>query len=80
VDFNKNVAARIDPLPGMKIGVLESNGAQNYTNWDILRSYHPMFGNASFMDPVKGIYEMGDDFYETSGGIFMDSPYYSSLV
>ena len=80
VDFNKNVAARIDPLPGMKIGVLESNGSQNYTNWETLRTYHPMFGKASFIDPVRGIYEVGDDFYRTSGGIFMDSPYYSKLV
>ena len=80
VDFNKNVAARIDPLPGMKIGVLESNGSQNYTNWATMRTYHPMFGKASFIDPVQGIYEVGDDFYETSGGIFMDSPYYSKLV
>ena len=80
VDFNKNIAARIDPLPGMKIGVLESNGSQNYTNWDIMRSYHPMFGKASFIDPVRGIYEVGEDFYQTSGGIFLDSPYYSSHV
>lgn len=80
VDFNKNVAARIDPLPGMRIGVLESNGSQNYTNWETLRTYHPMFGKASFIDPVRGIYEVGNDFYETSGGIFMDSLYYSKLV
>ena len=41
VDFNKNVASRIAPLPGMKIGVLESNGAQNYANWEKMRTYHP---------------------------------------
>jgi len=80
VDFNKNIAARIDPLPGMKIGVLESNGSQNYTNWQTMRAYHPMFGKASFIDPVRGIYEVGDDFYKTSGGIFMDSDYYSQFV
>ena len=33
VDWNKNVAARLAPLPGMKIGVLESNGHQNYSKW-----------------------------------------------
>lgn len=80
VDFNKNIAARIAPLPGMKIGVLESNGSQNYVNWNEMRTYHPMFGNASFIDPVRGIYEVGNDFYKTSGGIFLDSPYYSQLV
>lgn len=80
VDFNKNIAARIAPLPGMKIGVLESNGPQNYANWAAMRTYHPMFEKASFIDPVRGIYELGNDFYETSGGIFQDSPYYSQLV
>ena len=80
VDFNKNIAARIAPLPGMKIGVLESNGPQNYANWAAMRTYHPMFGTASFIDPVQGIYELGNDFYENSGGIFQDSPYYSKLV
>lgn len=80
VDFNKNIASRIDPLPGMKIGVLESNGSQNYTDWQKMRTYHPMFGKASFIDPVRGIYRLDDCFYETSGGIFMDSEYYSSHV
>ena len=80
VDFNKNIAARIDPLPGMKIGVLESNGSQNYTNWQTMRTYHPMFGKASFIDPVEGIYTVDDIFYATSGGIFMDSEYYSKQI
>ena len=80
VDFNKNVAARIAPLPGMKIGVLESNGPQNYTDWDKMRTYHPLFGKVSYIDPVKGIYTLGEEFYQTSGGIFCDSPYYSQVV
>ena len=54
VEINKNVAARIAPIPGIKIGAVESNGAQNYTNWEKLYSYHPM-GNESFAAPKNGI-------------------------
>lgn len=78
VDFNKNIAARIDPLPGMKIGVLESNGSQNYANWDTMRSYHPLFGQLDF-DPHGGIYTTGNDFYETCGGMFHSPAYYEQL-
>ena len=80
VDFNKNVAARIAPLPGMKIGVLESNGPQNYSNWGKMRTYHPLFGKVSYIDPVAGIYNLGEEFYQTSGGIFCNAPYYTDLV
>ena len=80
VDFNKNVAARIAPLPGMKIGVLESNGAQNYANWDAMTSYHPLYGKADFISTKNGLFQLGDEFYRTSGGIFCDAPYYSKAV
>lgn len=80
VDFNKNIAARIDLLPGMKIGVLESNGAQNYANWEKMKTYHPLFGSAPYIEAKKGIFELGEAFFETSGGIFCDSPYYEQFV
>jgi L-alanine-DL-glutamate epimerase-like enolase superfamily enzyme len=80
VDFNKNIAARITPLPGMKIGVLESNGAQNYADWDRLRSYHPLYNKAGFLDPKDGIYQLDDSFYCCSGGIFSHAPYYAEQV
>lgn len=80
VDFNKNVAARIAPLPGMKIGVLESNGAQNYANWEAMKSYHPLFGTAEFISTRNGLFQLDEEFYRTSGGIFCDAPFYSSAV
>ncbi len=80
VDFNKNVASRIAPLPGMKIGVLESNGAQNYANWDAMTAYHPLHGNADFISTQKGLFHLGEEFYQTSGGIFCDAPYYSKVA
>lgn len=79
VEINKNVAARIAPIPGIKIGAVESNGAQNYTNWENLYSYHPM-GNESFAAPKNGIYELNEKFFETAGGIYRDSEYYSAVV
>jgi L-alanine-DL-glutamate epimerase-like enolase superfamily enzyme len=42
VDWNKNIAARLDPFPGLGTGLLESNGHQNYKNWATMETYHPM--------------------------------------
>ncbi|MBE6695590.1 MAG: L-alanine-DL-glutamate epimerase [Ruminococcaceae bacterium] len=80
VDFNKNVAARIELFPGMKIGIVESNGAQNYVNWEKMMTYHPLYGKAGFIEAKNGIFNLDDDFYKTSGGIFLKSDYYESLV
>lgn len=80
VEFNKNVAARIDKFPGIKIGILESNGMQNYTNWEKLQSYHPMYGKADYIKQEHGIFTLNEEFYEISGGIFRDSEYYNGLV
>ena len=69
VDWNKNVAARLPALPGMKIGVLESNGHQNYKNWEQMKKRHPMAG-ADWIETKDGIFYLSDDFYKHSGGIF----------
>ena len=79
VEINKNVASRIAPIPGIKIGAVESNGAQNYTNWEKLYSYHPM-GSESFAAPKDGVYNLNDKFFETAGGIYRDSEYYTSAI
>ena len=69
VDWNKNVAARLAPLPGMKIGVLESNGHQNYTNWQKMKEAHPCYG-AKWIESIDGLFNLDKDFYLQSGGIF----------
>jgi hypothetical protein len=79
VDWNKNVAARLAPLPGLKIGVVETNGHQNYTNWEAMRKYHPCYG-AAWTEAKQGVFSLGDDFYRQSGGIFQPSPHYRSVV
>lgn len=78
-DWNKNIAARLAPLPGLKIGAMESNGHQNYTNWEAMKSYHPSYP-APWIEPKGGIYQLSDAFYTNSGGIFESSPHYLSLV
>ena len=79
VDWNKNVAARLAPLPGMKIGVLESNGHQNYVNWEKMMSYHSCAGASWLINP-PGLFVLDDNFYAESGGILKESIHYNNLV
>ena len=78
VEWNKNVAARIKTLPKMKIGILESNGEQNYVRWEELYKAHPC-GDKPFAKCQNGLYTLGEEFFETSGGIFNKSIKYETL-
>ncbi|GAH03854.1 unnamed protein product, partial [marine sediment metagenome] len=78
VDWNKNVAARIDPFPGLGIGLLETNGHQNYKNWKQMESYHP-FPDTPWRKTVNGMFTLDDDFYKKSGGILTDSEHYMKM-
>ncbi len=79
VDWNKNVAARLAPLPGMKIGVLETNGHQNYRHWGKMRSYHPC-RNADWAQIDRGLFKLNDDFYARSGCFLDQSEHYLDLL
>ena len=79
VDWNKNVAARLDNLPGIKTGVLEANGHQYYKNWDKMKSYHPM-GDRNWVDANDGFFVLDESFYMNSGGIFEHAPYYENIA
>jgi L-alanine-DL-glutamate epimerase-like enolase superfamily enzyme len=78
VDWNKNVAARLAPFPGLGLGLLETNGHQNYKNWEAMVSFHPCAG-APWTKTVKGVFNLDKDFYEKSGGIFMPSVHYQKM-
>ncbi len=78
VEWNKNVAARLKPIPGLNMGLVETNGRQNYAYWDEMMSYHPM-PNASWVKANKGVFDLDESFYRTSGGIFKPSPHYMNL-
>lgn len=77
-DWNKNVAARLAPLPGVKGGLMEANGHQNYKRWDELKSFHPLAG-ASWTRWEDGAFPLDEQFYATSGGIFLPSAHYDGL-
>ena len=78
VEWNKNVAARLSPFPGIGIGLLETNGHQNYKNWDIMKGYHPC-KDSPWAKTQNGVFELNDDYYSKSGGIFMPSPHYEEM-
>ena len=79
VEWNKNVAARLKTFPGLgSLGLLESNGHQNYKNWNTLVSYHPR-KDASWVKVNHGLYQLGDDFYSSGGGIFDPVPHYEEM-
>ena len=77
VEWNKNIAARIKTLPEMKVGILESNGEQNYVNWETMQNESP-FGKKGACK--NGIYELTEEFFEKSGGIFEETKYYTNLL
>lgn len=78
VDWNKAVAARLEPFPLLTIGLQETNGHQYYINWDKMMSYHPE-ANARWTVTRKGVYETDKSFYEKSGGILEDSKHYVDM-
>jgi len=79
LDWNKNVAARLAPLPEFKTGVLESNGHQNYRDWDKMLGYHPSPG-AGWLDIKNGLFELDDAFYAAGGGVLDSSPHFLKLA
>ncbi len=79
VEWNKNVAARLASFPGIgNLGLLESNGHQNYLNWNTMLGYHPR-KDAPWVHVRNGVYELGKEFYDTGGGIFDPMPHYEAL-
>lgn len=79
VEWNKNVAARLNSFPGLgSLGLLESNGHQNYKNWNTMMGYHPG-KDASWVKVNKGVYNLDDEFFRTGGGIFDPSPHYEEM-
>ncbi len=74
VEWNKNFASRLTALQGMKIGVVESNGAQNYVNWKKMKNYL----DGGFTD--SNIYDLTKGFYENFGRIFKEPSYYVEFI
>jgi L-alanine-DL-glutamate epimerase-like enolase superfamily enzyme len=79
VDWNKNVAARLAPLPGFTTGMMETNGHQQYKRWREMTSWHPC-ADASWRRVDGGVFVLNDDYYARSGCIFEESSHYRQLV
>jgi len=79
LEWNKAIACRLAPFPGLGLGLLESNGHQNYKNWETMSGYHP-FPDASWRESRKGVFTLDSDYYEKSGGIFAESAHYQEML
>jgi L-alanine-DL-glutamate epimerase-like enolase superfamily enzyme len=79
VDWNKVFAARLAPLPGLSLGLVETNGHQNYRGWETMRRHHPCFG-APWTLPEQGVFRLDADFYARDGGIFLPSAHYQAMI
>ncbi len=79
IDWNKNVAARLAPFPGIgDMGLLETNGHQNYKNWGEMLEHHPYNGK-SWTKTEDGLFKLNDSFYEHSGGMLEQSAHYEKM-
>jgi L-alanine-DL-glutamate epimerase-like enolase superfamily enzyme len=79
VEWNKAIACRLAPFPGLGLGLLETNGHQNYKNWDTMVSYHP-FPKADWRKSKEGVFNLDSDYYHKSGGIFTPSTHYQEML
>jgi L-alanine-DL-glutamate epimerase-like enolase superfamily enzyme len=79
VEWNKCVAARLNSFPGLEgLGLVETNGHQNYRNWEAMRSYHP-YPKAAWAKTDRGVFNLDADYYAKSGGIFEPLPHYEAM-
>lgn len=78
VEWNKNVAARLAPFPGLGIGLIETNGHQNYRNWETMRGYHPR-ADAPWARTQRGVFELDADYYAQSGAVLQPSPHFEAI-
>lgn len=74
VNWHKNLAARLAPFPGIGMGLMETNGDANYTNWQTLKQYAPHWHDAK-----NGVFRLQEDFYQHSSGIFEVSKHYEDM-
>ena len=78
VEWNKNVAARLAPFPGLGLGLVETNGHQNYRNWETMRRYHPR-PYAPWARTQRGVFELDAEYYAQSGAVLQPLPHYEAM-
>ncbi len=76
VDWNKVFAARLPSFPGMRCGLMESNGPQMYDAWEKLLESMTC-ADASWLRTRGGAFLLDGSFYDRDGGIFLKpEPYW----
>lgn len=76
--WNQQVAARLPVLPGLRLGVVESNGAQNYTSWSRLKALCPE-PDRPWLTAQNGLYPLEEAFY-SSADCLRPPPGYLSML
>lgn len=72
-EWNKQFAARIPALSGMKVGCVEINGGQNYSRWEAL---HTLLPNGLAPAALQGgVFPLDQTFYAESGRLFAENGY-----
>lgn len=72
-EWNKQFAARIPALDGMKVGCVEINGDQNYSRWDELKALLP--AGLRQTELQGGVFPLTDAFFTESGRLFEPNGY-----
>lgn len=79
VEWNKNIAARLPSFPGLDgIGLVESNGHQNYVNWEQMQRYFPRH-DASWVNVREGFYHTDEEYFNNGGGVLDPIPHYEEM-
>lgn len=72
-EWNKQFAARIPALSGMKVGCVEINGNQNYVNWQKL---HELLPDGLRPSPLQnGVFPLDEAFYAQGQCLFRPNGY-----
>lgn len=69
VEINKCFASRLSTLKGLKTGVFESNGSQNYRNWQRMMETSG-YARKNWAIMQKGLFELDEAYYRCDGGIW----------
>ena len=75
LDWNMSMASRLPLLPGMKVGVVESNGPQNYPEWKRLDGLCPV-PDAPWRTSEAGVFHLGERFFSDSGILRIPDAYF----
>lgn len=80
VEWNKAVASRLPSFPGLgNLGLVESNGHQNYVDWEEMRGDLP-FPDAPWTRTRDGVFVLDEDYWKRSGGILEPVPRVEKLL